>query len=229
MVWIRYVLYFAGVAALTWSLVALEIAYPGSLRLQTFTDPGDTLGTSEYSPIELMQPVILTFCGMIMAWVAAHYVSQRPIAIPFGGMALAFIVREIDYFLDRYFIDNLWQFLIGVAGALVIAYTYRHRRRLQIALGRLWPSPGLVFLFAGASILFVFARFVGYDPFWMAILGDRYERIVPLAVEELVELMGYMLWLFGSIEYAYQVRAMIGRTPMPAAVKRRKTLRQSKN
>ena len=229
MVWIRYVLYFAGVAGLTWLVTALEVAYPGSLRLQVFASPGDILGTSEYSPIELMQPFILVICGLIMAWVAQNYPSQRPVAIPFGGLALAFIIREIDYFLDRYFVDNLWQFLIGVAGALVIAYTYRHRRRLQIALGRLWPSPGLVFLFAGASILFVFARLVGHEPFWQAILGDSYERVVTLAVEELIELMGYMLWLFGSIEYAYQVRAIIDRTPQPVAVKRRKTKRQAKN
>ena len=228
MVWMRYLLYFLGVAGLTYLLTSLEVAYPGSLRLQVFAGPGDTLGTSEFSPIELMQPFILGICGLIMAWVATHYVSQRPIAIPFGGLALAFIIREVDYFLDRYFVDNLWQFLIGVAGALVIAYTYRHRRRLQVALGRLWPSPGLVFLFAGASILFVFARLIGHEPFWQSILGDSYQRIVTLAVEELIELMGYLLWLFGSIEYAYQVRAMIDRAPQPAAVKRRRTQRRSR-
>ena len=72
---------------------------------------------------------------------ARYCPSQRPIAVLFGGMALAFLIRELDYFLDRYLVDNLWQALIVVIGALVIVYTYRHRLRLQIALARIWPSP----------------------------------------------------------------------------------------
>ncbi|MCG8378356.1 MAG: hypothetical protein MI865_02655, partial [Proteobacteria bacterium] len=158
MAWIRYLLYFLLVVFVTLILTQLEVAYPGTLRLHEFAGPTDSLGTSEYSPIEMMQPLILGICGLLMSWVALHYPSQRPVAIPFGGLALAFLIRELDYFLDRYVIDNLWQFLIGVAGALVIAYTYRHRKRLNIAMSRLWPSPGLALLFAGAAILFAFVR-----------------------------------------------------------------------
>ena len=226
MAWIRYLLYFLGVAALTGLLTYLESNYPGSLRLQVFTSPEDTLGTSEFSPIEMMQPVILGICGLIMSWVVYNYPSQRPLAIPFGGLALAFLIRELDYFLDRYIADNLWQVLIAIAGALVIAYTYRHRKRLRIALARVWPSPGLALLFAGAAILFAFVRLVGHEPLWQAILGDNYLRVAKLAIEEFIELMGYMLWLIGTIEYAYQVRAMIDREPQPAAVKRRQTQRR---
>ncbi len=50
----RYVFYFFGIALFTWLLTMLEITSPGSLKLHVFTGPGDTLGTSEYSPIELI-------------------------------------------------------------------------------------------------------------------------------------------------------------------------------
>ena len=76
-------------------------------------------------------------------------------------MAIAFMIRELDYFMDRFIADNFWQVCIAVLAAMVIAYTYRNRRRLQIALGRIWPSPGLTFLFCGAVILFAFVRLVG--------------------------------------------------------------------
>ena len=92
-------------------------------------------------------------------------------------LALAFGIRELDYFLDRYVADGLWQVLIAVAGALVIAYAYRQRRRLQIALARLWPSPAMAMLFAGGVILFAFVRLVGHEPLWQAILGDELARI----------------------------------------------------
>jgi hypothetical protein len=217
MAWVRYVLYFAGVAGVTFALTQLEINFPGSLKLHVIVNESDQFGTSEFSPIEIIQPIILGVCGLLMAWVAKHCPSQRPIAFPFGGLALVFLIRELDYYFDRFLIDNLWQVLTAIAGALVITYTYRQRRRLKIAWGRIWPSPGIALLFAGAIILFSFVRFVGHEPLWMSIMGDDYQRIVKLAVEEFIELIGYFLWLIGTIEYAYQARAIAYRDPQPAA------------
>ena len=218
---IRYLLYFLGIGLFTWLLTALEISSPGSLKLQLYTDAGDTLGTSEYSPVEIIQPGILVICGLLYAWVAANCPSQRPIAFIFGGMALIFAIRELDYFLDRLVADNFWQVLIGIIASLVIAYGYRQRRRFRIAWLRVWPSPGLTLLFAGATIIFAFVQFVGHEPFWVAVLGSDYQRVVKLAVEEFIELSGYFLWLIGTIEYTYQAKAIAFREPQPVAAKRR--------
>jgi len=219
---IRYLLYFLGVGLLTWLLTALEVAAPGSLNLQVFPSAGDTLGTSEYSPVELIQVGILSVCGLLFAWVATHCPTQRPVAIVFGGAALIFFFRELDYFLDLYVADNFWQMLVGIAAALLIAYSYRHRKRIRIAWLRMWPSPGLTLLFAGACIIFAFAPFVGHAPLWMAILGDDYHRVVKLAVEEFIELSAYFLWLVGTIEYTYQAKAIALQEPESVATKRRK-------
>ena len=72
-------------------------------------------------------------CGLLYTWVARNCPTQRPIAFLFGGLALIFAIRELDYFLDRYVADNFWQLLIGIFGALLIAYMWRHRRRFRIA------------------------------------------------------------------------------------------------
>ena len=218
---IRYIFYFLGIALFTWMLTALEIASPGSLNLQVFADNGDSLGTSEYSPVELIQVGILAICGLLYAWVAANCPSQRPIAFTFGGMALTFFIRELDYFLDLYVADNFWQVLLGIVLALLIAYVYRHRRRFRIAWLRLWPSPGMTLLFAGAIIIFAFVPLVGHGPLWMSILGDDYHRVVKLAIEEFIELSGYFLWLIGTIEYSYQAKAIALQEPQTAAAKRR--------
>jgi len=225
MAWIRYLLYFVGVALVTGLLTQLEVAFPGSLKLHVVLHEDDQFGTSEFSPIEFIQPLILVICGLMMLWVARHCPSQRPVALPFAGLALAFWLRELHYFLDRHVADNLWQVLVAVVGALVIVYTYRQQRRLQIALARLWPSPGLAFLFAGALILFAFVQFVGHEPLWQAMLGDDYTRIVKLAVEEFIELMGYFLFLIGTIEYTYQARAIAYREPQHAVQRLREKRR----
>ena len=216
MPWLRYFLYFVAIAFITWALTQMELASPGSLKLHVVLSETDRFGTSEFSPIEIIQAIILGACGAIMWWVARYCPTQRPVAILFGGMALAFLIRELDYFLDRFVADNFWQVVTAIVGALVIAYTYRHRKRLQIALARIWPSPGLTFLFAGAVILFAFVRFVGHEPLWMSILGDDYRRIIKLAVEEFIELIGYFLWMIGTIEYAFQARAIAMAEPQPA-------------
>jgi hypothetical protein len=217
----RYLLYFLGIGLLTWLLTALEIWSPGSLRLQLFANSEDSLGTSEFSPVEIIQLGVLVICGLLYAWVAKYCPSQRPIALTFGGVALIFFVRELDYFLDRYVADNFWQLVIGIAASLLIAYVWRQRRRFRIAWLRIWPSPGMTLLFAGATINLAFVHFVGHEPFWQAVLGEDYVRVVKLAVEELVELSGYFLWLIGTIEYTYQSRAIALREPQPAAAKRR--------
>ena len=229
MTWFRYVLYFISIAFVTWALTQMEIASPGSLKLHVVVSESDIYGTSEFSPVEIIQAIILGICGLIMLWVARYCPSQRPIAFGFGGLALVFLIRESDYFLDRFIADNLWQVLVAIIGSLLIAYTYRHRKRLTIALARIWPSPGLTLLFAGAVILFAFAPLVGHEPLWQSILGDAYQRVIKLAIEEVIELMGYYLWMIGTIEYAFQARAIAYRAPQPAARRKRdKRRRKSK-
>jgi protein-S-isoprenylcysteine O-methyltransferase Ste14 len=229
MVWPRYIAYFVGISLLTWLLTQLEISFPGSLKLHVIMNPSDQFGTSEFSPIEIIQPIILAACGLLMLWVVEYCPSQRPIAIPFGGLALAFMIRELDYFFDRYLLDNLWQVLVGIAAAFVIVYTYRARKRLKIAWARIWPSPGLALLFAGAVIMFSFVRLVGHEPLWMSLLGDDYRRVVKIAVEEFIELLGYFLWFIGSIEYTYQARAIAFKEPVPLAKRLREQRRRLKS
>jgi hypothetical protein len=228
MVWPRYIFYFVGIAVMTWMLTQLEISFPGSLQMQVIVDAGDQYGTSEFSPIEIIQPLILGICGLLMAWVARYCPSQRSIAFPFGGVALAYLISELDYFLDYYLIDNFAQVLIAIASALVIAYTYRARKRLRIAWARVWPSPGLALLFAGSVVLFAFVRFIGQESLWMSLLGNDYVPVVRIAVEEFIELLGYFLWLTGAIEYTYQARAIAYREPQPAAQRRRQKRRHDK-
>jgi len=226
MAWFRYPMYFIAVAFVTWALTQMEIASPGSLKLHIVVSETDVFGTSEFSPVEIIQAIILVLCGLLMSWVARYCPSQRPIAFGFGGLALIFLIRESDYFLDRFVADNAWQVLIVVIGALLIAYTYRHRKRLGIALARIWPSPGLTLLYAGAIILFGFVLLVGHEPLWQSILGDTYLRVTKLAIEEFMELMGYYLWMIGTIEYAFEARAIAYREPQPAARRRRDSRRR---
>ena len=225
---IRYFLYFLGVALFTWLLTSLEKAAPGSLKLYVLPEPGARSGTSEFSPIEIIQAGILVICILLYGWVAKYCPSQRPVALMFGACALVFLLREMDYFLELIIATNLSQALMGVIAALAIVYAFRHRRRFRIAWLRMWPSPGLTLLFAGAVILFAFVRLVGHEPLWQSILGEHYLRVTKLAIEEFIELIGYFLWMVGTVDYAFQARAIAYREPQPAARRRREQRRHER-
>ena len=227
MAWVRYLLYFVFITAVMAVLTRLEVHYPGSLKLQVFVNETDSLGTSEFSPIEIMQPIILAVSGGLMAWVAVFCPSQRPLAFAFGGIAIAAFLREMDYFLDLLLIDKLYQVFIAITAALVIAYLYRHWRRFRIAIGRSWPSPGLTLMFCGSVFLFGLVHLVGHEPVWQSIMGDQYVRAVKIAAEEFLELIGYLFWLAGTIEYVNQAKKIAYQEPQPAARRLRDQRRKS--
>ena len=222
MVWIRYLLYFIAASAVIGVLTRLEVNFPGFLNFQVFLSPSDSLGTSEYSPIEMIQPVMLLACCAMMLWVALYCPAQRTLAVGLGGLSLAFFIRELDYFFDRFIVDNLWQVIIGIAAALVFVYLYRHYRKLKVAIARVWPSPGLALLFAGGVVLAGAVHLVGHEPLWQSLMGEQYQRVVKLAVEEFFELLGYLFWLIGTIEYTYEARTLAFQPRRPSARSQRK-------
>ena len=101
----------------------------------------------------------------------------------------------------------------------------RGKRICGSASRKCWPSPGLTLLFAGAVVLFAYAPLVGHEPLWQSILGEHYLRVTKLAIEEFIELIGYFLWMTGTIDYAFQARAIAYRKPEPAARRRREKRR----
>lgn len=209
-IFLRYAAYALGTGLLIGLLVIREVKFPGALQLQIFRGPHDVLGTSEYSVPEMLQLVLILACGTLFVWVARSHRGQRPVAVLFAAVALACLIRELDYFLDLHVTDNFWQVLLAVVVAVGGAYLLRHPRRFAVGWARLWPSPAATLLFAGAFVLFVFSNLIGHEAFWRALQGDHYRRIAKLAMEEMTELAGYSMCFCGAIEYWLETRALEG-------------------
>lgn len=224
---LRYAAYTLGSGTLIGILILREIHFPGTLALQVFRDSADALGTSEYSIVEMLQLVLLLAGGVICAMVARYHRGQRPLAVLFGATSLACLIRELDYFLDVFLRDNLWQVLLAILLALTGAYVMRQRRRLRIALARIWPSPAIAMLFCGALVIMVFSNLIGHEAFWQTLLRDDYRRLAKLAMEEMTELFGYTFWFAGAIEYALEVRRLDGQeSPVSLATRLARMRRQ---
>ena len=200
---LRYAGYVLFVVGILCGLLIFAGNLPGGLYLSVVADADSRLTTSEFSLVEMLQNILVAFCGLVFAWIAMRDRLRRPLAVAFASVFALFLVRELDFFLDRYVADNFWQVLAVLIAATSGVYVYRHRKRLQTGWYRSWPSAGLALMIAGVIILIPFAQLAANDGMWRAILGDDYVRAAKLAAEEFMELGGYLLIVIGTLEFLY--------------------------
>ena len=200
---LRYFAYATLIAGAAAGLLWMALRWPGGLLLNFVVGEEDTLGTSEFSPVEQLQHLLLLLSAGIFAWVAIRDRLRRPMCVGFIALFLIGFIRELDFFLDRYATDNLWQVLCTIVLALATVYIYRHRKRYLIGWRRTWPSVGLAIIFGGMLLLVPYSLIVGNESLWQAIMGDAYARVAKMAAEEFIELGGYLLIFIGSIEFLY--------------------------
>ncbi len=200
---LRYFAYATLIAGAAAGLLWMALRWPGGLLLNFVVGEEDTLGTSEFSPVEQLQHLLLLLSAGIFAWVAIRDRLRRPMCVGFIALFLIGFIRELDFFLDRYATDNLWQVLCTIVLALATVYIYRHRKRYLIGWRRTWPSVGLAIIFGGMLLLIPYSLIVGNESLWQAIMGDAYARVAKMAAEELIELGAYLLIFIGSIEFLY--------------------------
>jgi hypothetical protein len=167
------------------------------------TIEGIDVVTSELSPVELLQNILLLFCAGAFTWVANRDRLRRPMALALATLFLAFLIRELDFFLDFYIVDNLWQVLCALLISVALVYGVRNRDRFVQGWKRSWPSAGLAMMLGGVILLIPFAQLVGHEALWMGVMGDSYVRVVKVASEEFIELGAYFLMTAGTVEFLY--------------------------
>jgi len=199
---LRYFLYTVAIAAGTILLVGLAWVRPESLAFDRQL-PGVPVPTSELSPVEMLQNLLLLVCIGMFGWIAVRDRLRRPMAMMFVAIFSCFLVRELDFFLDFYIVDNLWQVLCALILSIALVYTGRNWDRFVQGWRRSWPSPGLAIVIAGVMLLIPYAQLIGHGPLWKGIMGDDYVRIVKVVTEEFVELGAYALITIGCGEFLY--------------------------
>jgi multisubunit Na+/H+ antiporter MnhB subunit len=199
---IRYFLYALAVLAGSFGLLILAYFEPEVMRFNKLGTAG-ARASSESSPIELLQNLLLIASAGIFGWIAYRDRLRRPMALAFVGLYCVFLIRELDYYLDFYAADNLWQVLSALILSVLVVYLGRSRERLSQGWRRSWPSAGLALIFGGLIILIPYAQLMGHEPFWQSIMGDEYVRAAKIITEELIELGGYTLITIGSGEFLY--------------------------
>lgn len=179
-----YILFIAAIAQGAY----LEAIYLPSVR---YTELGFT---------EFTQTVILATCCCMLLYIR-HVLKVWPtVTLLLLAFIAASLVREQDYFFDEYVARHTWKILVALIVIPTLAWVITKRRAFLDEF-RYYSNTFAFGLFAGGVLVtYVFSRLYGRQIFWRAVLEDNYVRIFKNVAEEVVELLGYSLILFATLE-----------------------------
>lgn len=155
---------------------------------------------TEYGFSEPMQTLILASCSLMLLYVR-HCLKVFPtVALLLFAFVTASLIREQDYFLDTFVARNVWKILVALVIIPSLIGVWRQRRRFMEEFVHYSNTCAFGLFAAGFLTTYVFSRLYGRQSFWRAVLEDEYVRVFKDAAEEVVELLGYSLILFATIE-----------------------------
>ena len=171
----------------------LEVLYLPEVR---YTELGFT---------EFTQTLVLASCCALLIYIR-HVLNVWPTVTLLLAFISASLVREQDYFLDHYVAEDTWKYLVALIVLPSLAWVIIHRQRFLDEF-RYYSNTFSFGLFAaGVLVTYIFSRLYGRQDFWRAVLEESYIRDFKDIAEEAIELLGYSLILFATIELLFLAR-----------------------
>lgn len=154
---------------------------------------------SEVSRTEFAQSAILLVLFVFYLLLGKRYRAVQPVTNFVSLFVLMSLIREQNNFIHWWFWPVLLLFF--VAAWLV----WRDFSKIKKATVEFFSQPASVWLFAGILVTYVFSRLMGRSKFWLLYYDESIYRFAKSAVEEGLELMGYLLMFFSAIEFSVLV------------------------
>jgi hypothetical protein len=156
---------------------------------------------SEGSPLEWIQFGILIGTSLVLL----HYgltAPRRPLALAISALPAMAATRELDKYLDEWLPVVGWQlpFYLFLAAGTRVAWS--HRKSIPGELGSLLSHRAAGVFWAGFIIAIPFAQMIGHGAFLKALYDIDYERSLKRIIEECAETIGYLVLLFGAIDWS---------------------------
>lgn len=181
---ILYILFIGAIAQGSY----LEAIYLPSVR---FTELGFT---------EFTQTIILATCCLMLLYIRQVLKVWPTVTLLLFAFIAASLVREQDYFFDEYVGQDAWKVVVSLIAIPSIAWVVIQRRRFMEEFIYYSNTFSFGLFAAGLLTTYVFSRLYGRQIFWRAVLEDNYIRDFKDIAEEVVELLGYSLILFATLE-----------------------------
>lgn len=156
---------------------------------------------AENGAMEWLQFGLLVVCAVLLKLASARARELREALYVMALLPVAAGVRELDHALDTRVFDGAWQILVSALLLYIVFYALQHQQALRRQLLYIFSYPPTGLLISGFIAVMVFSRLLGQQIFWQFVLQVDYLRLVGRVVEESCELFGYLLLLFGCLEF----------------------------
>ncbi|MBL7862490.1 MAG: hypothetical protein JNJ65_15095 [Cyclobacteriaceae bacterium] len=175
------------------------------MLLDSLSDRSDEkFGEKSYT--EYLQQTFLFLSSIIFLVVAQHDRKVRGFAIAACGFCLMLLVREFNNFFHTIFI-GAWQVLVALIAGATAYFVYQNNETFLKPARKFLRTPAFGFVLSGMLIVMIFSRLYGLHYLWYNLMGETFtdsHRWVKNASEEGIELLGYTIFFFGTVEYLVQ-------------------------
>jgi len=153
---------------------------------------------SEYSLTEFTQEFLILTSFVILLYKTYKNRGNRGFLILFVGLFMVMFIREGDYFWDK-IMNGLWTILAVGSFLISIYIAYKQKKTIIPTLSTYWNTRGFDYLIMGLLIVLIFSRIFGTGDLWRAILKENYVGHYKTAIQEGLELLGYLIIFYGAI------------------------------
>ena len=186
-------------------LTAATLAVPAIITIDTVILEH---GVSEISLTEIVQEILLCISALLFGIRARRSPYSRGFLALVSGFFSCMLIREMDAFFDHLVYHGFWFWpAICVAGGAIL-YAFLCRGTVVAPLVNFLETTSCYHIVLGLLIVLVLSRTLGSGSLlWKPIMGEVYSSEFKAALQEGLELFGYMLICYGSVLFLHQKEA----------------------
>lgn len=164
------------------------------------------VNVSEWSVTEFTQELALLASFAILFIKTYKSPKKSGFLTLLMGLFMVMFIREGDYFWDK-IMKGLWTILAVTTFLISTFFAYKQRQTIFPSLSTYWNTRGFGYLIIGLLTVLLFSRTFGTGSLWRVILKENYIGHFKTAVQEGLELLGYLLLFYGvvSISKSFQI------------------------
>lgn len=159
-------------------------------------------GVGEASLTEFGQEAVLLAVAVGFWRLAWQNRSSRGFSALAGGLTTCMLIRELDAWLCL-IVDGLWAWLAALTAVGTVAYVWKQERKTVWGpLREFVGSKPYQWMLFGLVVMVLFSQVFGSGNLvWKHVLLAGYTHLMKTALQEGLELFGYLLFGYGAWSY----------------------------
>lgn len=160
---------------------------------------------SEIWLTENTQEILILLAALSMAYAAWRRPGERGFLVLVAGFFGSMLIRELDVVLDAVWHGFwFWPALLLAVGAIGYAATLGRGTVLE-PMADFFDTRAWSYVLFGLVVVLVFSRVFGSGSLlWSHVMSSHYEQIFKEALQEGLELFGYVFIAYGSVRFLWR-------------------------